>query len=206
MRDDAPMNGSALTELPDGLEGFFRPVGYLVKRIETPPSYLKPPHLEGVYAVSHHISRNIAEEDLWKRNAYGLFDSLEIAQAAAERKGSPLEGSFPMYLEAYSREYFEGEGVWRGSRTEWGRLTEVAAPIEPMRIGFDAVTYCGGKYAECSPLSCNHLVNDMPESVNRFCLFDTFEEARRRIESEEAVAEPGPYRILAAHAVRAPWE
>ena len=64
--------------------------------------------------------------------------------------------------------------------------------------GFDIVTSSAQSSAECSPLSCNGLAQTI--HVNDHCLLDTFENAKKVIDSSMLKeAEPGPYRIFEAH-------
>lgn len=57
---------------------------------------------------------------------------------------------------------------------------------------------------ECSPLSCNGYADEL--GANRFCLFDTFEQALTAAQrfAAEDVAEPGPYVVLEVWAEREP--
>ena len=48
----------------------------------------------------------------------------------------------------------------------------------------------------CSPLSCNGLAAGV--TVNRHCLFESFEQAKRSLEAFNH-SEPGPFRIFAVH-------
>ncbi len=198
---------NALAQLPEGAEGFIRPVGYMAKRIKA-ADMLEPKHIREIYSVSGHISPYFMKSRfrLKEPNPYCLFNSPAEIQAEAENGGVDLEGAAAFYYEAYSREFVEGACVWQSSETNWDGLKQIAPPVEPVFRGFDAVTYCGGNDAECSTLSCNYMAHETPDAVNAYCLFDTFETAVENLEKERIIAEPGPYRLLAVYTVRAPWE
>lgn len=198
---------NAIAQLPEGAEGFIRPVGYMAKRIKA-ADMLEPEHIREIYSVSSHISPYFMKNRfrLKEPNPYWLFNSPMEIQAEAENGGVDLEGAAALYYEAYSREFLEGACVWQNSKTDWNGLNRIAPPIEPVFRGFDAVTYCGGFDAECSPLSCNYMAHETPGAVNAHCLFDTFEAAVENLEKERIIGEPGPYRLLAVYTVSAPWE
>lgn len=198
---------NALAQLPEGMDGFIRPVGYMAKRIKS-ADMLKPEHIREIYSVSGHISPYFMKNRfrLKEPNPYWLFNSPTQIQAEAESADVRLDGAAALYYEAYSREFVEGVCVWQDSETNWDGLKQIAPPMEPIFRGFDAVTYCGGNDAECSTLSCNYMAHEAPDAVNAHCLFDSFKTAVEHLEKELIIAEPGPYRLLAVYTVRAPWE
>lgn len=198
---------NALAQLPEGMDGFIRPVGYMAKRIKS-ADMLKPEHIREIYSVSGHISPYFMKNRfrLKEPNPYWLFNSPTQIQAEAESADVRLDGAEALYYEAYSREFVEGLCVWQESETNWDGLKQIAPPMEPIFRGFDAVTYCGGNDAECSTLSCNYMAHEASDAVNAHCLFDSFETAVEHLEKELIIAEPGPYRLLAVYTVRAPWE
>jgi hypothetical protein len=74
-------------------------------------------------------------------------------------------------------------------------VLDVTEPDDPQLAGYDVVSYSAQTSAECSPLSCNHMANEL--KVNQWCLFDSFSEAKHCIESGAFKdAEPGPLRII----------
>ena len=76
-------------------------------------------------------------------------------------------------------------------------------PDEKELTGYDVVTFSFGNSAECSPLSCNALADEM--QTNQHCLLSTLEQARQLLEwGRFDNTEPGPYRIFAVHSVRWP--
>lgn len=99
------------------------------------------------------------------------------------------------------------EFQWREDGKRWQRFsfdptfeTQVVIPEFCQLQGYDIVTFSVGNSAECSPLSCNSLAEKIP--VNKHCLLDSFDEAKRYLETDWFEhSEPGPYRIFAVYSV-----
>ena len=63
------------------------------------------------------------------------------------------------------------------------------------RVGWDAVSRSTGHLLECSPLSCNGMLEDF--RVNSYCLFDDRESAVSFARRADALrCEPGPYHVV----------
>jgi len=77
----------------------------------------------------------------------------------------------------------------------------VLVPIDKHLEGFDVVTFSNKNLPECSPLSCNHLAEEIP--TNPHCLPDSFSDAKKYL--EDGIfnnSEPGPYRIFSVFSVK----
>jgi hypothetical protein len=175
------------------------PVGYLAKSSCKKPDALGLPSVDDVYSVGCCVNDDFADYiDYWKHNGYWLFDSPQIIQAVAQEGSIDLHGTKLFYYEAHVMEFI-GD-VWRPYSPDPSIATNVLQPSEKRLEGFDVVTFYCGTAPECSPLSCNGLAKDL--RTNSHCLFDSFDEAERSLNSGKFKgAEPGPYRIFAVYSV-----
>ena len=81
--------------------------------------------------------------------------------------------------------------------------TNVSVPEAKVLEGYDVVTFFAQTSPECSPLSCNSLAAEV--ETNSHCLLQSFEQARKLLESGTFNdSEPGPYRIFAVYSVAWP--
>jgi hypothetical protein len=173
------------------------PIGYMSKKVASGMNYLSP-EKEDVYSVSGCISENFTDYvNYWKHNGYWFFDSPKVIEEIAQLANVDLSKNTLFYYEAYTLEFDETSKSWRQfSPNSFPPEFYVQPPKEKRLEGFDVVTFFCGTNAECSPLSCNHLVEKIP--TNRHCLFDSFEEAKTALETGLFEnSEPGPYRIFA---------
>lgn len=177
-------------------------VGYLAKRVVQRPDWLKAPTVKDIYSVSSCISGNFMDYiRFWRHNGYWLFDNQEIIRELALENRVELENLTFFYYEVYEQEFDEESKQWSGFEPE-AFPTNVIPPIRREFHGCDVVTFSAGTNPECSPLSCNHLASKI--NINSHCLFDTFEEARKSLESGKFVGgEPGPFRIFAVYTLDA---
>jgi len=173
----------------------------MAKRIASPPEFLKAVHLDDICSVSRCISHDFCDwVKLWKHNGHWLFDSPEIILDIANSQQLCLSGLTLFYYETFEKEYDAVSRQWRDFAAEPSFPTHITPPLHPPRYGFDIVSYSMGNSAECSPLSCNHLANEIP--VNNHCLLETLAGARQLLEAGAFDnSEPGPYRILAVHSL-----
>ena len=165
-------------------------VGYFPKRSDLPPGWNGPPIVTELCSVSHCLAPGPPGWlDAWRHNEIGFFDSPATAASL---------------IPTTDRTAFHVFG-YRLYRFRWVRGLEepyTPPPVEPVplpesyeRLGVDVVSRMGGFTFECSPLSCNYLAASC--SVNRYCLFDTEEEAKDLAARVEAAgAEPGPYYLF----------
>jgi hypothetical protein len=177
------------------------PIGYLAKRIQQRPDWLKSDRILDVYSVSNHVSRDFDDYiPYWKHNGYWLFDSPEIIIQLSVNHSIDLKGSSLFYYEAYDQEYDSSQALWRSVRPEDSLPTNVMVPKQKVLEGYDVATYSTGACPECSPLSCNALADEL--ITNQHCLLPSFQEAISLLTSGMfAHAEPGPYRIIAVYSV-----
>ena len=176
-------------------------IGYLYKRVERRPDWLKASHVTDVYALSGCVSRNFADYiNYWKHNGFWLFDTPAMIKALAAEHSIPLDGTQLFYYEAYELEYDDEQREWLQYEPESELGVNVVAPKTKTLEGFDVVSFSTGASPECSPLSCNARAEELP--TNEHCLFRTFEDAKHAIESDRFHGcEPGPYRIVAIYSV-----
>jgi hypothetical protein len=176
-------------------------LGYLYKQVERRPDWLKASHVTDVYALSGCVSRNFVDYiNYWKHNGFWLFDTPLVIKALAAEHSISLDGMQLFYYEAYELEYDAEEREWLQYEPESELGVNVVEPQKKTLEGFDVVSFSTGASPECSPLSCNARAEELP--TNEHCLFRTFEDAKRAIESDRFDGcEPGPYRIVAIYSV-----
>jgi len=175
--------------------------GYMAKRIVSRPEWIEAGQVEDIYSVSSHVNDDFADYiNYWKHNGYWLFDSPGIIESLAKERNLSLVGLRMFYYEAYELEFDENTGEWKPFFSEPSFATNVTKPKAMNLEGFDIVTFSVHTSPECSPLSCNSLAKEI--KTNRHCLLDSFEEAKRLLETHEMpFGEPGPYRIFAVYSV-----
>lgn len=177
------------------------PLGYMAKHVAGRTEFLKAASIDDICSVSPCISHDFCDWiKLWKHNGYWLFDSPEVILEITQSQhldGSKLD---LFYYEAFEKQYDAVSKQWRHFAPEPSFSTDITPPLHPPRFGFDIVSYSLGHSAECSPLSCNHLANEIP--VNSHCLLESLADARQLLEAGAFDrSEPGPYRIVAVHSL-----
>lgn len=177
------------------------PVGYMAKRVENKPDFLKNDQVEDIYSVSNCISDKFADyTEFWKHNGYWFFDSPEIIKALATAHDINLQGTKLFYYEVYKDQYDEEDSVWETFKPEKSMLTNVKVPVDRQLEGYDIVSFSMGHAPECSYLSCNHMAETI--KVNRHCLIETFDEAKTLLsQGVFKGCEPGPCRIFVVYSV-----
>ena len=181
------------------------PIGYMAKRIVQRPDWLKAQNVVDLYSVSSCTSGDFmddlvdyAYETDSKINGWYFFDSPEQIQSVASQRSIDLKETVLFYYEAHDLEY-----AAQGPRTfqpEPLMLVSVEVPSSKQLAGFDVVTFSTGRFAECSPLSCNSLAGNIP--TNSHCLLDSFDEAEAGLNSGKfLIGEAGPHRIIAVYLV-----
>lgn len=176
------------------------PAGYIAKKVHIDAGWLKNPAVKDVCSVSNCISETFCDYiPHWKHNGYWLFDAPELISVVAEAAGVEITGYTIFYYEVHEQQYDADCKEWQSFSAEPELQTNVRAPAEKQLLGFDVVSFSTQAAPECSPLSCNGLAGQA--TVNRHCLFDTFEVAYGFAQSDALNnAEPGPYRIFAVYA------
>lgn len=175
------------------------PVGYMAKRIDQTPDWLKAQQVIDVYSVSSCVNEDFADYiDYWEHNGYWLFDSPGAIEKVAREKSISLEGTKLFYYEAHELE-FDGE-TWNPYSSEPSIPTNVDPPKLKHLEGFDVVTFQAHNHPECSPLSCNGLAENI--QTNAHCLLESFDKAESSLNNGKFVkCEAGPYRIFAVYSV-----
>jgi hypothetical protein len=175
------------------------PAGYLAKRVCMKPDWLQAHQVTDIYSVSGCVSQMFDDYiDYWKHNGFWLFDSSEVIQNIAEENSIDLAGTTLFYYEAYEKE-FDGEN-WHPYGPDSSFKTSVVVPADKHLEGFDVVTFSCRNLPECSPLSCNHLAQELP--TNSHCLFQSFKDAEMSVTNGSFNdSEPGPYRIFSVYSV-----
>jgi hypothetical protein len=103
------------------------PLGYMAKRAEARPDWLKAGRVGDIYSVSNCISEAFADYvEFWKHNGFWFFDSPDTIRSVAEKNSVSLDGTQLFYYEAYELE-FDGEN-WRSFKPEASIPTAVAPP------------------------------------------------------------------------------
>jgi hypothetical protein len=178
------------------------PIGYMAKRVEARPEWLKAAGVVDLYSVSGCISRDFADYiPYWKHNGYWFFDSPRVITQAAGAHSIDLSGTKLFYYEAYERAFDVTLEQWVAFEPEPSFATNVAVPAARTLEGYDVVAFNVGTSAECSPLSCNGLAAEI--ETNQHCLLRSLEEAQQLLESGRFDnSEPGPFRILAVYSAQ----
>lgn len=179
------------------------PVGYMYKTVSDKPEWLETNSVKDIYSVSGCVSDDFDDWiEEWQHNGYWLFDSPEIMQEIADKKGIDLSPMTLFFYQASEQEWFEIDEEWGDYQPEQSFTTAVKLPKQCKLAGFDLVSFLAGTNCEHSPLSCNHLAESI--AVNEHCLLDSYEAAMALIQSGELKhCERGPYRIFAVYLVTA---
>jgi len=173
----------------------------MAKKVVIRPDWLKTDKVRDIYSVSGCVSEDFADYiNYWKHNGYWFFDSTEIIESISTVEGIDLGSTTLFYYEVYEKQYEEDEKEWQCFEPEKSFETHVVETISKHLEGYDVVSHYGQTSVECSPLSCNHMAQEL--RVNEHCLFKTFDEAKSHLESGDFKdCEPGPYRIYAVYTV-----
>lgn len=180
------------------------PLGYMAKRVAARPEWLKASGVEEILSVSSCISKDFADWiNYWRHNGYWLFDSPSTIQALAHEHSLDLSDCRWFYYEGHERDFDDGGGGWQPYTPDPSFGTSVEPADGAVLRGFDVVTHSCGNSAECSPLSCNHMAEQI--ATNRHCLLNSFELAHELTDQRRFVhCEPGPYRIVAVFEIPHP--
>ena len=176
------------------------PLGYMMKRVEKRPDWLKQPDVEDVFSVaSCCTSKDFCDWiNEWKHNGWWFFDSPQIIRDIASSRGINLDGMTLFYYEAFEKQYNDETQQWEDFVPDPIFPLCVEPPPRKILHGYDVVSYWVKTAAECSPLSCNGLAEEIP--TNSHCLLDDFDTAKTLLETGAFDnSEPGPYRIIAVH-------
>jgi hypothetical protein len=180
------------------------PLGYMAKRVMTRPELLKASAVEEILSLSSCLSDSFADWiDNWQHNEHWLFDHPSVILKLAHENGLDLSGCRWFYYEGHESAYDGDALAWLPYAPAVKIGASVPPPTDAVFCGYDVVTYNCGNAAECSPLSCNHMAEEIP--TNRHCLLDSFESAYQLIDQGRFLnSEPGPYRIVAVYEIASP--
>ena len=175
------------------------PAGYMAKKVEIRPEWLKAYAVRNVYSVSGCTSEYFCDYiHHWKHNGFWLFDSPAAIKSVAAAESISLADHDIFYYEVYERQFDDETKVWEPFEPEKSFKTAIEPPQLKELMGFDVVTFSARTSPECSPLSCNHLAETI--SVNQHCLLQTLEQAIRLVEvGAFNNSEPGPFRVFAVY-------
>ena len=178
-----------------------RALGYMYKRVESRPEWLKAPRVVDIYSLSGCISEDFADYiPLWKHNGFWLFDSPSILDRIVAEQRLGREGLKLFYYEAHEEEYDRDKRAWVPFGPEASFATDIERPARKKLEGFDITTFSAHTSPECSPLSCNCCAASV--ETNAHCLLESFDDAKRVLEEGLLGAcEPGPYRVIAVYTV-----
>lgn len=172
------------------------PAGYMYKSVAERPDWRSKNAITRIYSVSPCISRDFAEWiHFWKHNGYWFFDSPSILSDLAVAHGISLDEMTLFYYRVHEKQWHPESRSWLEFSPEPSFTTNVIIPDQHLVAGYDVVTYSTGNSAECSPLSCNLLAEDVP--TNEHCLLASLEDAVALIEAGAfRDCEPGPLRVI----------
>ncbi|NLE39122.1 MAG: hypothetical protein GX621_13955 [Pirellulaceae bacterium] len=178
-------------------------LGYMAKRIIARPDWLNVPTVKDICSVCGCMSMDFCDyTPFWKHNGFWFFDSPSAIRAVAWEHNVDLIDTALFYFRGYERQFDADNGKWIDYGPEQGMRTEIAPPLSAELLGYDIVTCSMQNAPEHSPLSCNHVAAHV--RVNDHCLVDSLDYAVEQVETGAfSNAEPGPFRIIAVHAL--PW-
>lgn len=170
----------------------------MAKFVSSSSGWMTSKRVEKIFSVSACLSKDFCDwTDEWLHNGYWLFDDPALIQTIASARSIDLSTATWFYYEDFE-EQFDPELGWEAIAPDPSFPVTVTRPEGLSLAGYDVATYSYGNAAECSPLSCNALADEI--DVNEFCLIPSFEEAFEAVAAGRFnLSEPGPYRILAVH-------
>ena len=166
-------------------------IGYFPKKTSPKTEYLNASNVEIICSASTCIS----EEpegciDHWKHNDFFLYNSIKKAKSILKNTTDKDEYDIYAYKQ-YPIRIQNGEIINEEITSPNAKSLDKKFEF----LGYDAVSNSVGSGFECSPLSCNSGAETI--KVNKFCLFETFEEALLGAkEFSKRGWEPGPYYIV----------
>jgi hypothetical protein len=180
-----------------------KPAGFMYKKVEKDNDL----PVDDIYCYGGCTTVDFAEFIPYcKHNKYYIFDNPELMQEIAKLETINLNKMLLLYYEIYELQFREVSQQWEeySSSMTGFPLENIQIPVLKKLEGFDVTCFSGHSSPECSPLSCSHLAQKV--SVNRHCLFSTFEEAKSALENDLFNinnSEPGPFRITAIYSLPA---
>lgn len=177
-------------------------IGYLAKRVEKRPDWLKAAGVEEICSVSTCISGGVPDAiEHWSHNSLLLYDDEPALNKILQQEPDPR--AYTLFAYKLQPRAFgpksEAAIEMRDLPDRAGsRPSPAALPGAYVKLGYDCVqtewhTTVAG--FGCSPLSCNGMALEIP--VNRHCLIDTLDDAiatARTFAREQP--EPGVYYVV----------
>ncbi len=179
-------------------------LGYQAKEKTPKPDWLDVENVDEIASMSTCIAR--APDQIWTDNVFimmGYYETPELARKSITDNASYTINAYRVSLFVADAGNFhrmtELEMIGFGKSPLPGTIEQgvrpVPIPSDFEFLGYDAVSDSGGCNLGCSPLSCNHMAEEIP--VNRYCLIDRLEDAiaaARRFSIEQP--EPGSYYVV----------
>ena len=177
------------------------PVGYMYKIVCDKPGWLRTDQVTDIYSVSGCVSEDFDDwVNYWKHNGYWFFDSPSGIEGIAKDNNIDLSKMKLFFYRVYESQWNDETNEWEEFEPESSFQTNVQTPEKSTLEGFDVTSFSAQNCAECSPLSCNHMAEEL--KVSKHCLLGSFEEAKELLESGTFnECEPGPYRIFEVYSV-----
>jgi hypothetical protein len=176
------------------------PVGYMYKTVSDKPDWLKTDQVSDIYSVSSCVSEDFDDWiNYWKHNGYWFFNCPQVIKDLAIENDVDLSGMKLFFYTVYEFQWNDETNQWETFEPEESFEINVLTPKKATLQGFDVTTFFNQNDAECSPLSCNHLAQEM--KVTNHCLFSSFNEAKEMLESGRFDQCAGPYRIFEVYSV-----
>lgn len=164
-------------------------VGYFPKQLFAPPPFLSEVGVREIGSVSRCIASGPAGwHDLRKHNQWGCYNDPDAAWSVVpcERRSE-----YRLYAyEVYPMEFFDGAA--HALEIPPPQVASLEGDFRP--VGWDAVSRSNGQDFECSPLSCNHMVEWF--TVNVYCLVNIDDAQNLAATAEREGCEPGPYVVV----------
>jgi len=164
-------------------------VGYFPKHVYPPPPFLSDVGVKEIGSASRCLAAGPADWFAeWKHNEWGCFSDPEAAWSLVPPEH---HAHYRLYgYEVYPVEYHEREA--HSLEIAPLDVTPLGEAFSP--VGWDAVSRSAGRDFECSPLSCNSMVERFP--VNEYCLVNLPDAHTLAATAERYGCEPGPYYVV----------
>lgn len=177
------------------------PVGYMAKKIEENPTYIKTKAIKSICSVSGHLSEPFCDYIVfWKHNNYWFYNNPEEIYNLAQEHDIDISHCRMFYYEMYENEFSDGDDMWHEVERLSFSFTSVLIPKKPLLLGYDVITTDHDTSPRCSPLSCNGLEKEI--SVNEYCLISSLDEAKSLLEASKFNScNNGSYRIFAVYSL-----
>lgn len=164
-------------------------VGYFPKQLYPPPPFLSEVGVREIGSVSRCISSGPEGWfELQKHNEWGCYGDPDTAWSVV-RPEHRTEYRLYAY-EVYPWEFFDGAA----HALEIPPLDMASLGEDFQAVGWDAVSRSAGQAFECSPLSCNQMVENF--GVNEYGLVNLHDAQTLAARAEREGCEPGPYVVV----------